>query len=681
MSKARKSSRGPSIEGATFLRPLRLFSLKSRAFLQGVVGKPSLLLGGLSLAILAQGQLTPRPTLEAGALLTVSALFLLSLTLERRGAGLSPRQLLIKALFFFLPLAVGLWCRTLSSLLPSLPLYGASALLFLLALGGGVENVPEEEPYSGSEFVLLALIVGLGFLLLAYDLENIPPGFHGDEGESGMQALKILQGQIPGLISVGWYHQPILAFAWHAVTMKIFGDTVFGLRMSSVLVGTLTLIPLYFLTRLLFGKRVALLATLLLSISHWHIALNRIGINYTQTTLLEVTAFYFLFKGLRSKNILYFMASGLAMGIGLYLYYASRLVPFIIAAFMLLSILLERGAWAQYRYAFMALFLTAALIFTPMALYFLEHPHQFISRTQYVFLFSNLDGLQRTHGTTQPLPAFLVQAQRMLLLFNQGPDRSGQYGYQGAMLDFLSAIFFALGLAYITLHWKKPKHLFLLLWFWLTLIVGGMLTLPAPFTPRLAGMIPLPFILAGLALEKARGVLAQACSQGRLPRLTLTIIMILVLSVAGFINYRTYFVEYINSIQGWAQREAATMIAKYIRSLGDEYEVYLLGAPKLYLRHGTIRFIARRYEGVDLLDPEGYIPLRERVERNVAYIILPHRFDQLPLILRYYPQATLRSFTRPTEEIRFMALEVDKGEIWRVQERLIRGGPTSAQGR
>ena len=115
------------------------------------------------------------------------------------------------------------------------------------------------------------------------------------------------------------------------------------------------------------------------------------------------------------------------------------------------------------------------------------------------------------------------------------------------------------------------------------------------------------------------------------------------------------------------------MVAKYIRSLGDDYEVYLLGAPKLYLRHGTIRFIARRYKGYDLLDPEGYIPLQERVDRNVAYIILPHRLDQLPLLLRYYPRATLRSFTRSTGEIRFMALEVDKGEIWKVQERFTRG--------
>lgn len=652
---------------------LRSFYLKSRAFLQEVVGKPSFLLGGLGLAVLAQGQLTPRPTLERGALLTVSTLFLLSLILEGLKGGLSPRRLLTTALFFSLPLAVGIRYRTSPSLSHSFPLYGLAILFFLFALKGE-ESCQEKEPYSRTEFVLLALVVALGFLLLVYDLENIPPGLHGDEAESGMQALQILQGQTPNLISVGWYHQPMVAFAWHAVTMRLFGDTVFGLRMSSAIVGTLILISVYFLTRLLFGRRVAFLATLLLSFSHWHIAFNRLGINYTQTTLLEVTAFYFLFKGLRSKNILYFMASGLAAGMGLYLYYASRLLPFVIAAFVLLGILLERGFWAEYRCDFLALFLAGALIFAPMGVYFLEHPYEFTSRIQSVFFFSDLDALQKTHGTTQPLPAFLVQAQRMLLLFNQGPDRSGQYGYQGAMLDFLSAIFFVLGLAYITLRWREQRNLFLLLWFWLTLIVGGMLTLPAPFTPRLAGMIPLPFILAGLALEKARGVLAHLWGQARLARWALTATMILTLSVAGFINYRAYFVEYINSLDGWAQREAATVVAEYIRSLGDDYQVYLLGAPKLYFRHGTIRFIARDHKGVDVLAPEDYIPLRERVERNVAYVILPHRLDQLAFLLQYYPQATLRSFTYPAGEIRFMAVEIEKEEVWKVQERLMREG-------
>lgn len=146
MPRARKSSKWHIIEEVPFLRPLYLFSLKSKAFLQEVVGRPSLLLGGLAVGILAQGQLTPRPTLEVGALLTVSTLFLLFLILEGQKAGLSPRQLLIKALFFLFLLAIGGWCRRPSSLVPSLLLYGAAALLFLLALGDEGENIQEEGP-------------------------------------------------------------------------------------------------------------------------------------------------------------------------------------------------------------------------------------------------------------------------------------------------------------------------------------------------------------------------------------------------------------------------------------------------------------------------------------------------------------------------------------------------------
>ena len=52
----------------------------------------------------------------------------------------------------------------------------------------------------------------------------------------------------------------------------------------------------------------------------------------------------------------------------------------------------------------------------------------------------------------------------------------------------------------------------------------------------------------------------------------------------------------------------------------------------------------------------------------------PHLMDQLPRLQRYYPQATLRSFTRPSGELRFVALEVRREEIQEVQERYLPGG-------
>lgn len=162
------------LEGAPLLRPLYLLSLKSRAFLQGVVGKPSLLLGAWELSPIRK--LTPRPILELGALLTVSTLFLLSLTLERRRAGLSPRQLLIKAFLFFFPLAIGLWCRTLSSLAPSLPLYGIATLLFLLALAGEGENVQEVDLLNSERCIPLRERVerNVAHIILPHRLDQLP---------------------------------------------------------------------------------------------------------------------------------------------------------------------------------------------------------------------------------------------------------------------------------------------------------------------------------------------------------------------------------------------------------------------------------------------------------------------------------------------------------------------------
>jgi 4-amino-4-deoxy-L-arabinose transferase-like glycosyltransferase len=158
----------------------------------------------------------------------------------------------------------------------------------------------------------------------------------------------------------------MLSFAWHAIGMRIFGETVYGLRMSSVMVGTLSLVPFYFLTRMLFNRTTALIATSLLAVCHPFIALNRLGINYAQTTLFEVTTFYFLFRGLRSPKWWGFTACGLFMGAGLYLYYASRLVPFVVLGFLLSACIADRSFLREHWRGIAVIWLATMLIVAPM---------------------------------------------------------------------------------------------------------------------------------------------------------------------------------------------------------------------------------------------------------------------------------------------------------------------------
>jgi hypothetical protein len=195
------------------------------------------------------------------------------------------------------------------------------------------------------------------------------------------------------------------------------------------------------------------------------------------------------------------------MGAGLYLYYASRLVPFIVASFLGYAAIARRRLLRTHWQGVVILWFTAILIFAPMAVYFLRHPWHFMSRTSHVFVLADQGWVDTPHPRESAAATLLRQAGRVLLLFNYGGDMSGQYGYRGPMLDFITSILFVLGLGYSTGHIDRPRHLFLLIWLWATLIVGGILTLPAPFVPRLAGMLPVLSIFASVVISTDNGTL------------------------------------------------------------------------------------------------------------------------------------------------------------------------------
>jgi 4-amino-4-deoxy-L-arabinose transferase-like glycosyltransferase len=625
--------------------------------------RPSVLVAALVLGVLAQSSLTWSAPLVAGCLVVLGSLLLLCSFLDRR-RGSSRPETATNVILLLTLIGGGIALRTLPSFRAAVPLYLAAVLLFVLATRSRVPPGREStEPHTVWEVVILLGIVGLAFVLQGYHVADIPPGFHGDEGESGMQALQLLHGQVGSLISVGWYYLPMLSFAWHAISMKIFGETVFGLRMSSVIVGTLTLIPFYALTRLLFNRTTALLAIFFLAVSHPFIALNRLGINYTQTTLFEVTTFYFLFRGLHTKRWWDFTASGLFMGIGLYLYYASRLVPFIVLGFLFCVWVADRSLLRKRWRGMAILWLTAVLVFAPMGVYFLQHPWHFMSRTSFVFVLGNQGWVDAPYPRQNAVLTLLDQTARVLPLFNYGGDTSGQYGYRGPMLDFLTSILFVLGLGYCSARALRFRYFFLLIWFWATLIAGGILTLPAPFVPRLAGMLPVVALLAAAAGSATVDVLREAWADKKATRATLGALVALTLGIAAYLNYDTYFNEYLPTVQGWAMREPATAIARYVNSLGNDYEFYLLGEPRLYVRHGTIRFIARDITGTDVLDPSLYIPLRSGQEKNVVYILLPSHLQYLDDLRQYYPRGVVRNFTRESGELWFTTFEVSAEDI------------------
>lgn len=172
--------------------------------------------------------------------------------------------------------------------------------------------------------VIIALFV-VGVYLRLWNLSKAPLSLFGDEVDVGLQAYSILT---TGKDYMG-NNFPVIfrSFAEHRLPMQlymsvpfinIFGLNELGVRGASVLMGFLSILGMYFLTKEIFGKRVSVIATLLLLFSPWHFVFSRQA-NDTGF-LLPFTLFGTLFfiKGL--KNYKYFLLSAFIWGLGIYSY-------------------------------------------------------------------------------------------------------------------------------------------------------------------------------------------------------------------------------------------------------------------------------------------------------------------------------------------------------------------------
>jgi 4-amino-4-deoxy-L-arabinose transferase-like glycosyltransferase len=544
-------------------------------------------------------------------------------------------------------LFLALSCAALATLISAgAPRSPASVVLWIVGMallvpafagreGGHFHLLPR------AELALVAAILLAGFAARVYNLDSLPAVFHGDEAQSGLQARNFLAGQDNGFFTVGWYNQPIFSFALQGLVMLLAGDDVPGLRFASVLCGTAALLFIYLLVRLLFRPPTAAIATALAAIGYWPIHFSRIGINYIQTTLFEVMAWYFLLRGLRRRRPLDFAVCGVALGLGLLDYYASRLAPVLVAGVLGWYVLRERAFLRANRGNLLALFLAGLVTLAPQIAYFLQKPGALMSRTEDVWLFNNPQHTLSGWGTADPLQLLLIQTREALLVFNYKGDTSLQFGFSEPHLEPITAAMFLLGVA-ITLRrlWRWPYGL-LHFWLWTTLFVGCVLTVDAPFGPRLVGAIPVPFIFAALPIAGLYHYLREAFPRrGRAVGLGL---LVCLFSASGYVNYDSY----VNRFNGVERPTSEVMeLAKLLVSLQD-YRVYLFATPEQSLGYGTVRFIARDTEGYDITDPAVAAPVHDEVDKDVAFLFWPSQVDRLAYVQHFYPDGLLGQHRDP----------------------------------
>jgi 4-amino-4-deoxy-L-arabinose transferase-like glycosyltransferase len=180
------------------------------------------------------------------------------------------------------------------------------------------------------------LALAIAFCVTLYRLNDVPNSFWGDEGTFWWWARDLANGFQINPFDLGVYHAfPVTVSIYQSLWLRLFGQTLWSWRLGSVVAGTLTLAPLFFLARKLLGKRVAWSAAALMIGMPFFLAYTRIGFHCIQPLLPITLGLWLLVEAVQARSRLFAYLAGAACGMAS-LTYSSGHVGLILALLLLL---------------------------------------------------------------------------------------------------------------------------------------------------------------------------------------------------------------------------------------------------------------------------------------------------------------------------------------------------------
>ena len=241
----------------------------------------------------------------------------------------------------------------------------------------------------------IVVCIGLGFRL--WQLDANPPVTNYDHIKNLTDVYGVLHaGYRPLFFLMNNGREP-LAFYVTAALVRLTGLPVgfYALKLSSVLMEVAILPAVYLLGRELYGRWGGFWALFFTAVASWPVILARLGLRCSLAPMISAWVFYVTIRGLRTGRRNDFLLLGLLLGLGLYGYTASRIIPLaVVAAWMVGWAIGRRDEhFPRLRMSNIALcILTAGLVFLPLGLFMAFHPTSFWNRVLWYLVYNDPAG-------------------------------------------------------------------------------------------------------------------------------------------------------------------------------------------------------------------------------------------------------------------------------------------------
>ncbi len=395
--------------------------------------------------------------------------------------------------------------------------------------------------------ILLISIVALASFLRLWDLKNLPPGLYPDEAMNGNNALEATATGNYKMFYPENNGREGLFINLQAMSLKIFGNEPWALRLIAALFGILTVLGTFFLARELFKRdRLALLAAFFIATSFWHINFSRIGFRAIMAPFFLTWSLYFLWNAINDRqndkpksawDALKSAFGGILFGFGFHSYISYRVAPALLAL-PFFKILQKRGEKCSM--CQLAIFILFALIAAaPLGIYFLENPADFLGRTSQLSIFS-------TDAPLQQLGLNIVKTAGMFWIAG---DYNWRHNLSGTPeLWWPIGILFIIGIitairALVANYKSYLNYWLLFLWIAIGLLPVIISNEGIPHALRAIIVIPPVLILAAVGAEKLLDYLAVKWTNRQIAIL----LSVFIIAVAAQ--------SYIQYFKRWGQNE------------------------------------------------------------------------------------------------------------------------------
>jgi 4-amino-4-deoxy-L-arabinose transferase-like glycosyltransferase len=336
-------------------------------------------------------------------------------------------------------------------------------------------------------WLTLGGVIIVALLLRGMRLDQF--GLHVDEAGVADFALRHVwsrPGETINPFITGPASQPTLHHYLIKLSLDLFGHTITGLRLPSVLAGTLGVAATWAVVAVVSNRRTAFLAAIIMAAYHYHIHWSRIALSNVWDTLWVPGMLAACVWGWKHRWSGGAIMSGLAVGFSQYFYAGNKVGVLLIALWLALAWRAdENWDWRWFWVFAGKLVLITVVVAAPIALFAWLKPDVYFLRPKEVYGWTP-ESMRAAIGSTDKVAYLWYQVRRAVGAFIDTPDITGFYG-PGVPLT----IGLATPLLLFGFMWAIRQKLYLpVLWLVLTLFFGGIMLNGNPSSSHLVVAIP-----------------------------------------------------------------------------------------------------------------------------------------------------------------------------------------------